>query len=95
MSTLTRRAFTTSLVTGAALASRPRRALAQRPAVPADLAWLTLTEAAELVRARKVSPVEFTTACLDRIATYSPKLNAFITVTGDAALEHARRLEGR
>ncbi|MEZ5417456.1 MAG: amidase [Vicinamibacterales bacterium] len=93
MSTLTRRAFTTSLVTGAALASRPRRALAQRPAAPADLAWLTLTEAAELVRARKVSPVELTTACLDRIATYNPKLNAFITVTGEAALAHARRLE--
>lgn len=45
------------------------------------------------MRTRKVSPVELTTACLDRIATYNPKLNAFITVTRDAALAHAKVLE--
>ncbi|MGE0816095.1 MAG: amidase [Vicinamibacterales bacterium] len=93
MPTVTRRAFTTSLVAGAALTARPPRLLAQRPAAPGDLAWLTLTEAADLVRARKVSPVELTSACLERIATYNPKLNAFITVVGDAALDQARRLE--
>lgn len=96
MSSLTRRAFTASLVTAPALLpsrAAARQPVAQRPASSGDLAWLSATEAAELVRTRKVSPVELTAACLDRIATYNPKLNAFITITRDAALAHAKVLE--
>ncbi len=93
MPTLTRRAFTTSLVAGVAAARAPIAVAAQRPAAPADLAWLSLTEAAALVKARKVSSTELVTACLDRIATYNPKLNAFITVTREAALARARALD--
>jgi aspartyl-tRNA(Asn)/glutamyl-tRNA(Gln) amidotransferase subunit A len=92
MSTVTRRAFASSLV---AIAAAPRL-VARQPAVrpaAADLAWLSLAEAAELVRSRKVSPVELTTACLERVATYNPKLNAFITITRDAALAQAKVLE--
>ena len=94
MPTLTRRAFGASLVAGA-VAARPslRAVAAQRPATPTDLAWLTLTEAADLVAARKVSPTELVTACLERIRIYNPKLNAFITVTGEAALARAKALE--
>jgi aspartyl-tRNA(Asn)/glutamyl-tRNA(Gln) amidotransferase subunit A len=95
MSTLTRRAFGTSLVAGAVAVRGTRRlSAAQRPSTPTDLAWLSLTEAARLVAARKVSPTELVTACLDRIRTYNPKLNAFITVTGEAALARAKALEG-
>ena len=96
MSTLTRRAFAASLAAGSIAASKGVRAAHQptaRPSSAADLAWLSLTQAAELVKTRKVSPVELTQACLDRIATYDQKLNAFITVTRDAALAHARTLE--
>ncbi len=94
MSTLTRRAFGASLVAGAAASrSSLRLVAAQRPATPTDLAWLSLTEAAELVKARQVSPTELVTACLERITTYNPKLNAFITVTADAALARAKALE--
>jgi aspartyl-tRNA(Asn)/glutamyl-tRNA(Gln) amidotransferase subunit A len=97
MSTLTRRAFAASLAAGSIAASRRTRASTRqavtRPSTAADLAWLSLTEAADLVKARKVSPVELTTACLDRIATYNPKLNAFITVTRESALAHAKTLE--
>ncbi|MGD9904746.1 MAG: amidase [Vicinamibacterales bacterium] len=92
MPTLTRRAFAATLVAGAA-ASRHRRVAAQRPTTPTDLAWLSLTEAAGLVAARRVSPTELVTACLDRIHTYNPKLNAFITLNGDAALARAKALE--
>jgi len=45
-----------------------------------DLASLTLAEASELVRTKKVSPVELTEACLRRIEQRNPELNAFITV---------------
>ena len=93
MPTLTRRAFTSSLVAGAALARGARRAYAQTPPVPTDLTTLTLTDAAALVRARRVSAVELTTACLARIDVYNPKLNAFITVTRDAALARAKALD--
>lgn len=53
----------------------------------------TLTEAAEQIRARKLSPVELTRACLDRIERLNPTLNAFITITADLALEQAQQAE--
>jgi len=93
MPTLSRRAFATSLLAAAAVARTSAGRGAQRPSTPADLAWLSLTEAAELVRARKVSAAELVTACLDRIATYNPKLNAFITVSGEAAMARAKALD--
>ena len=60
-----------------------------------DLTFLSLQEAAELVRTKAVSPVDLTQACLKKIETQNPVLNAFITVTPDAALAQAREAEGR
>ncbi len=54
---------------------------------------LTLTEAAEQIRTRRLSPVELTRACLAGIERLNPVVNAFITVTADLALEQARRAE--
>src|SRR5664279_4790950 len=54
---------------------------------------LTLTEAAQQIRTRKVSPLEITRACLARIERLNPDLNAFITVTAELALEQARQAE--
>lgn len=45
-----------------------------------DLHYLTLAETAELIRTEKISPVEVTEACLQRIEVLNSKLNAFITV---------------
>lgn len=58
-----------------------------------DLLQLDLTAAAELVKPKKVSPVELTRACLDRIEKLDPLLNAFITVTAESALAEARAAE--
>ncbi len=96
MPTLSRRHFVSTL--GAALVAPPLPHATQTPQagrMPAasDLAWLSLTEAADLVRARRVSSTELVSACLDRIRTYDPKLNAFITVTADAALARAKALD--
>lgn len=60
---------------------------------PDDLTALSLSDAGELLRARKVSPVELTHACLARIDRLNPVLNAFITVTADQALNDARAAE--
>ncbi len=53
----------------------------------------TLWEAAQLIRARRLSPVELTQSSLDRIAQINPRLNAFITVTSETALAEARAAE--
>jgi aspartyl-tRNA(Asn)/glutamyl-tRNA(Gln) amidotransferase subunit A len=55
--------------------------------------YLTITEAARLIRARDLSPVDLTRAVLDRIAALNPMLNAYITVTADVALAQARAAE--
>ncbi|HUF92080.1 MAG TPA: amidase [Candidatus Limnocylindria bacterium] len=54
------------------------------------VADLTLSDVAEAVRLRKVSAVEVTQACLDRIARFDPALRAFITVDADGALAAAK-----
>jgi aspartyl-tRNA(Asn)/glutamyl-tRNA(Gln) amidotransferase subunit A len=45
------------------------------------------------IRTQNVSPVEIVSACLKRIEQLQPKLNAFITVLADQALEQARAAE--
>jgi aspartyl-tRNA(Asn)/glutamyl-tRNA(Gln) amidotransferase subunit A len=54
---------------------------------------LTIENLSRRIRAREVSPAELTHDCLDRIAKLNPKLNAFITVLAESALEEARRAE--
>ncbi|HEX3251952.1 MAG TPA: amidase [Pyrinomonadaceae bacterium] len=54
---------------------------------------LTIAEASDLLRRKQISPVDLTSACLDRIEQLNPKLNAFITVLNDSALADARRAE--
>ena len=58
-----------------------------------NLTTLTLFDASELLRNKSVSPVELAQACLERIEQLNPGLNAFITVTADAALDQAHRAE--
>ena len=53
----------------------------------------TILEAAQELRLRRISPVELTRACLERIEALNPGLNAFILVTADLALEQARAAE--
>ncbi|MCX4807270.1 amidase [Streptomyces sp. NBC_01214] len=54
---------------------------------------LTVAEAAEAVRSRRVSPVELVESALARIARVEPHLNAFTAVTADRARDAARRAE--
>jgi aspartyl-tRNA(Asn)/glutamyl-tRNA(Gln) amidotransferase subunit A len=58
-----------------------------------DLTGLSIREAADLVRRRKVSPLDLTRACLDRIDRLNPLINAFITVTAKEALSQAGEAE--
>ncbi len=58
-----------------------------------ELVFRSARELAALVRSREVSPVEIADAFLSRIEALNPKLNAFITVTADAARSSAREAE--
>jgi len=58
-----------------------------------DLHYLTIAETAELIRTRKLSPVELTDALLARITQYQPQLSAFITITADLARQRAKQAE--
>ena len=54
---------------------------------------LTLAEAARLLAARKLSPVEYTQGLLARTDALEAQLNAFITRTSDAAMADAQSAE--
>jgi aspartyl-tRNA(Asn)/glutamyl-tRNA(Gln) amidotransferase subunit A len=56
-----------------------------------DLVFAPVTDLGRLIRARQVSPVDLTRACLDRIEALDPTLHAFVTVTRDSAMEEAGR----
>jgi len=79
----TRREFTLSVAA----------ALWARAQASEDLAALSLAEASSRIRSRAVTPTQLTEACLERIQTYNPKLNCFITIMRDQALAQARGLD--
>lgn len=58
-----------------------------------DLTYLSATSMAELVRHKKISPLELAQAHLDRIAQLNPRLNAFVQVDVDRVLQEARASE--
>ena len=93
---LSRRKF--AYLAGAAAASHSIHAYAG-PASSAsaqnspELTSLSLAEAATKLRRREVTSLELTDACLDRIALYNPKVDAFITVLGEQARAQARQLD--
>src|SRR5262249_32761924 len=66
---------------------------AEKTGPQSNVSELDLSQVSQLVRSRKVSPVELTYECLSRIEHFNPKLNAFITVTADSALAEARQAE--
>lgn len=58
-----------------------------------DLVFKSGRELAALIKSKDVSPVEVTKAFLERTEALNPKLNAFITVTGEHALKAAQTAE--
>ncbi len=102
---LSRREFTVSLLASSAITRlaaaaqtptpTPAGAAAPRASASASdaLAGLTLADASARLRAGTVTSVDLVNACLTRIDVYNPKINAFITVTREHALEQARALD--
>jgi aspartyl-tRNA(Asn)/glutamyl-tRNA(Gln) amidotransferase subunit A len=60
-----------------------------------ELYQLTIHEAGELLRQRKISSVELTQAHLDRIRKVEPEVKAFTLVTDELALQQAKKADQR
>src|SRR3984957_7391109 len=90
---LSRRAFLDASLAGLVLSMHERAASASSGAPTDAIFFLNIEQAAPLLRAGKLSPVELTHACLTRIEALNPTLNAFITVTADSALLQAQQAE--
>ena len=54
---------------------------------------MTIREAANALREKRVSPVELAGAAISRIERLDSKLHAFITVTAEYAMMRARQAE--
>jgi len=58
-----------------------------------QLASLSLVEASARIHSKAVTPTQLTKAVLARIAVYDPKINAYITVMSEQALQQAAKLD--
>jgi amidase len=85
--TLSRRGFLTGATALAGAALIPTR---RAGAAVGDLDFASALDAARAIRRGEVSSVELTTRMLDRIRQHNPRINAVVTVTGDAALARAK-----
>ena len=98
MSTLTRREL--GKVLGATLLAETfatawpaaSRAVPVAP-VAEDLTTLSVTEVSGMIHARTVTSTQLVKALLDRINTYNPKVNCYVTVMAKEALAQAEALD--
>ncbi len=58
-----------------------------------ELHWLTASEASRAFAAKTLSPVELLTALLKRVEALDPRLNAFIRLDAEGAMDAARTAE--
>lgn len=58
-----------------------------------DLCFMPATELLARYRDRSLSPVDVTTAILAQIEAVDPAINAYVTITGDLAMEQAKQAE--
>jgi len=59
----------------------------------ADFTRLGISDVVGLMRAGQLSPVELVQSCLDRIESFNPSLNVYLTVLADEALAAAKAAE--
>jgi aspartyl-tRNA(Asn)/glutamyl-tRNA(Gln) amidotransferase subunit A len=58
-----------------------------------EMAFLSIQQAARLLRRKEISPVDLANAALSRIERLNPSINAYLTVLADRARKQARAAE--
>ena len=61
--------------------------------IPSDIVFKPVRHLAQLVRTRRVSPIELAETFIEWLDTLGPRYNALVTLTPDLAMEQARRAE--
>ncbi len=61
--------------------------------IPAEIGFLTIAEASQLIERKKLSPVELTSALIRRTEMLDPQINAYLLPTAEKALDQARNAE--
>jgi Asp-tRNA(Asn)/Glu-tRNA(Gln) amidotransferase A subunit family amidase len=65
----------------------------ERPADPAELAFMSVLELSELLRTKRITSLELTGLYMDRLKRFGESLECVVTLTEDLALEQARRAD--
>lgn len=73
--------------------STSRRAAVARPATDGELAFLSVAELGELLRARTVTSTDLTRLSFDRFKRFDPELLAAVALLEDRAMEQARQAD--
>lgn len=73
--------------------SEPTRSEGERDTGADEFSALSLTAAADLIRRRRLSPVELVRSVLDRIEANEKAINAYIACYPEEALRQARKVE--
>jgi aspartyl-tRNA(Asn)/glutamyl-tRNA(Gln) amidotransferase subunit A len=58
-----------------------------------ECVYAPIRQLSELIRTRKISPIELTETFLNRLETIGPKYNAVVTITREQAMTQARKAE--
>ena len=64
-----------------------------KPMADADVLYLTVGELVKLLRERKITSKDVTTSYIARIKRLDPRLNAFVTITEELAMQQADRAD--
>ena len=72
---------------------RRRDHAVRRPASNDEIAYLPVTDLAELIRTRRVTALELTRIYLDRLKRYGPLLQCVVTLTEDRAVRQAEQVD--
>jgi aspartyl-tRNA(Asn)/glutamyl-tRNA(Gln) amidotransferase subunit A len=91
--TITRRELVAGAAATAGVVLAAGEAARSAAPAPTDVTSLTLAEASRRIGARELTSEQLTRAYLERIARLNPRINAYVTVTADAALAQARALD--
>lgn len=65
----------------------------ERPSSDDEIAFLSVSELAVLIRTGQISSLELTKIYLERIKRYGPRLNCIVTLTEELALQQAQRAD--
>lgn len=94
MERIDRRTFIALSAAACVMRTMPRAAVgATKEPASEDLCALSLSEVSKRIHSKMLTSTDLTRTCLDRVKTYNPKLNAYITVMERQALAQATQLD--